>query len=86
MAPILRQENLDEEVMLVLFDRVPGDGLLTTLNLSRPPHQQCFAAAVNVGLAENDATRTIFEISYGKVYTVDDQPMGNERREELGDL
>jgi hypothetical protein len=82
-AEILRQENIDEEVMLVLFDRVPGDGLLTTLTLSQPPHQQCFAAANHVGPDEKDATKEVFEMTYGQVYTIDKQPVGQARRQKL---
>lgn len=35
MAAILRQENIDEQAMLVLLDRQPGDGLLGDLTISQ---------------------------------------------------
>ncbi|KAK6347974.1 hypothetical protein TWF718_005794 [Orbilia javanica] len=48
-APLLRHEIIDDDVMLGLFDRVPGardaDGMpeLTHLVFTQPPHQQRFA-------------------------------------------
>ena len=83
MAPILRQENIAEEVMLVLFDRIPGDGLLTTLTLSQPPHQQCFVAADNIGPQDpsngGDPTKINFEFAYKPVYSTAEQPKKGSR-------
>ncbi|MCJ1355362.1 MAG: hypothetical protein MMC33_005353 [Icmadophila ericetorum] len=87
MAPILRQENIAEDVMLVLFDRVPGDGLLTTLTLSQPPHQQCFVAADNIGPQDatngGDPTKINFEFAYKQVYSTVAQPTGDTRKTTL---
>lgn len=68
-APILRQENLTKDVMLVLFDRIPSDPDFTTLSFIQPPHQQCFAVSPKVD-ADN------FKIEYTKVYTTVVQPYG----------
>jgi hypothetical protein len=82
MAAILRQENIDEQVMLVLLDREPGDGLLGDLTISQPPHQQCFSAAANIGIDANTKTK-VFEISYDRIYTTPNQPTGDDRKRKL---
>lgn len=43
-APLLRHENIDDGVMLCLFDRVPSGPEFQSLTFTQPPHQQCFAA------------------------------------------
>lgn len=42
-APILYHKNLDNGVMLCLFDRVPSADF-KSLTFTQPPHQQCFSA------------------------------------------
>lgn len=84
-APILRHEVLSEDVMLVLFDRTPGDGLLKTITISQPPHQQCFAAADEVGPDSADITKTVFRVGYKKIYTTPtaQQPTDDDRKKDL---
>lgn len=43
-APILYHKNLDQGVMLCLFDRVPSSSEFESLTFTQPPHQQCFSA------------------------------------------
>ncbi|KAH8702268.1 hypothetical protein BGW36DRAFT_424549 [Talaromyces proteolyticus] len=62
-APILRQENIDDGVLLVLFDRVPGSASLPKLILRQPPHQQAFAVGA-------DLTRDLLEVEFKRVYTI----------------
>lgn len=42
-APLLRHENIDDGVMLCLFDRVPSGPEFESLKFTQPPHQQCFS-------------------------------------------
>ncbi|KAA8903426.1 hypothetical protein FN846DRAFT_954010 [Sphaerosporella brunnea] len=73
-APILRQENLDESVLLALFDRVPGSEDFDTLILRQPPHQQSFAACEKLDM-------THIETAYKRIYTIPNpSATGNERK------
>ncbi|KAH6972723.1 hypothetical protein BKA56DRAFT_465097, partial [Ilyonectria sp. MPI-CAGE-AT-0026] len=72
-ASLLRHENIDAGVMLVLLDRLPGDKELTTLTLTQPPHQQRFAAAATVGI-ELGVDPPEFELEHRRVFTVADPP------------
>lgn len=78
-APILQQENLTKDDMLVLFDWIPSDPDFATLSFIQPPHQQYFAVSPNVD-ADN------FKIEYTKVYTTIVQPYGPARKDPLGDI
>ncbi|OIW33119.1 hypothetical protein CONLIGDRAFT_163122 [Coniochaeta ligniaria NRRL 30616] len=72
-APLLRHENVDEGVMLVLLDRVPADSELTQMTLTQPPHQQRFAAAATVGIelgANPPVTDPTFEVEHKSIFTV----------------
>ncbi|KAF3923043.1 hypothetical protein ABW20_dc0104794 [Dactylellina cionopaga] len=74
MVDILRHANIDNGVMLCLFDRSPVDvsrGCLKSLKFTQPPHQQSFAGATT--LDENSIT-----ISYRKMYSTyeADEPLG----------
>lgn len=72
-APILRQENIDESVMLALFDRVPGSDTFDTLTLRQPPHQQSFAAGEKL---DKDHIVT----AYKRVYTIPNPPTDETRK------
>lgn len=72
-APILRQENIDESVMLALFDRVPGSDTFDSLTLRQPPHQQSFAAGEKLDM---DRIKT----AYKRVYTIPDPPTDVTRK------
>ncbi|TGJ86547.1 hypothetical protein E0Z10_g2233 [Xylaria hypoxylon] len=66
-APILRQENLGQDLLLCLLDRVPSNEF-NKLVFTQPPHQLSFAAAASVGMGS-------FTTEYKRVYTkhVEDQ-------------
>ncbi|KAI1817182.1 hypothetical protein GGS20DRAFT_582688 [Poronia punctata] len=77
-APILRLENIDEEVMLCLFDRVPSQGGFDLLTFTQPPHQQCFSAAASLGL---DHFETVYKRIHEDGSEVDEnrsEPLGNK--------
>ena len=57
-APILRLENIDEEVMLCLFDRLPSATDFSMLTFTQPPHQQCFSIAA---LISKDCFETVYK-------------------------
>ena len=89
-APLLRHENITTGVMLVLLDRQPGDQPpdLTTLTLTQPPHQQCFAAAAAVGpQPEFDPPEQlpILELRYKRIFT-NPNPPAADRKGECGPL
>ncbi|KAJ5675314.1 uncharacterized protein N7477_005248 [Penicillium maclennaniae] len=77
---VVRQDVLDKDLMLCLLDRIPGDQSLSSLTISQPPHQQRFAAGVNLGVEDKskpdphdglkDKTNFL-EIEFNRVYTVD---------------
>lgn len=75
-APILRQENIDEGVMLALFDRVPGGENFQSLIFRQPPHQQSFAAGRALNTEE-------LETAYKRIYTIPNPPTGPERTEPI---
>lgn len=77
-APLLRHENIDQGVMLVLVDRLPGDPELTGLTLTQPPHQQRFAAAATVGIepgAQPPIITPTFEVEHLPVFTIPNPPI-----------
>lgn len=79
-ATLLRHENIDQGVMLVLIDRLPGDKELTGLALTQPPHQQRFAAAATVGIepgAKPPVLTPTFEVEHMPVFTISDPPSGD---------
>lgn len=51
-APLLRHENIDDGVMLCLFDRVPSGPEFQSLTFIQPPHQQCFAVGGSLDEAQ----------------------------------
>ncbi|KAI0409133.1 hypothetical protein F4802DRAFT_615653 [Xylaria palmicola] len=71
---IVRQENIAEGVLLVMFDRKPGSVDFKKLVLLEPPHQQCFGCGEV--LKEDGLT-----IAYKKIYTIplEEQPVGPDR-------
>ncbi|KAM7183887.1 hypothetical protein V8F20_012448 [Naviculisporaceae sp. PSN 640] len=76
-APLVRHENIDQGVMLVLLDRLPGDTELTQMTLTQPPHQQRFAAASTVGIepgANPPVLTPEFEVQHKSIFTVADPP------------
>lgn len=75
-APILRHENIDKGVMLVLLDRAPGKDF-DTLTLQQPPHQQSFVVGVEV-------SEKLLKTSYKRVYTVE-KPEDPNRADELSE-
>ncbi|KAF3317556.1 hypothetical protein TWF173_010324 [Orbilia oligospora] len=71
---ILRHENINNGVMLCLFDRSPVDdsrGCLKSLKFTQPPHQQSFASSTTL-------SETSIMISYRKMYSEyeADEPLG----------
>lgn len=77
---VVRQDVLGKDLLLCLLDRIPGDQSLSSLTISQPPHQQRFAAGVNLGVEEKAGSdpheglkdKTNFlEIEFNRVYTVD---------------
>lgn len=72
-APILRQENIDESVMLALFDRVPGSDSFDSLTFRQPPHQQSFAAGEKLDIDH-------IETAYKRVYTIPNPPTDITRK------
>ncbi|KAJ3568809.1 hypothetical protein NPX13_g6294 [Xylaria arbuscula] len=71
---IVRQENIAEGVLLVMFDRKPGTDNFKRLVLLEPPHQQCFGCGEQ--LKEDKLT-----IAYKQIYTIplEEQPKGLDR-------
>jgi len=71
---IVRQENIAEGVLLVMFDRKPGGPDFKRLVLLEPPHQQCFGCGEV--LRDN-----LLKIAYKQIYTIplEEQPKGLER-------
>ncbi|KAK0732480.1 hypothetical protein B0T21DRAFT_369067 [Apiosordaria backusii] len=59
-APILIQRKLEPDVMLCLFDRMPGE--LLSLEFTLPPHQQSFVVGENI-------TKETMLITHKKIYT-----------------
>jgi len=75
-APVLRLENIDQDVMLCLFDRVPEPGGFDRLTFTQPPHQQCFSIAASVTADE-------FDTAYKRVHE-DATEQDDHRSERLG--
>lgn len=75
-APILRQVNIDESVMLVLFDRAPGGDTLNKLVFRQPPHQQSFTVGEKLDNSH-------LNISYKRIYTIRDPPTDETRRQAI---
>ncbi|KPI35847.1 uncharacterized protein AB675_11078 [Cyphellophora attinorum] len=48
-APILRQENIAKDTLLVLFDRLPSHPDFKSLIISQPQHQQFFSLGATLG-------------------------------------
>lgn len=67
---VLRADRLSDEVLLCLFDRVPGDPDFTTIVLQQPPHQQRFAAGTGF---ETEGGVNKFSFEFLKMYTVNPQ-------------
>ena len=60
---ILRQENIAEGILLVMFDKKPGDVGLHKLILREPPHEQAFAAGAALA-------RDHINVAYKKIFTI----------------
>lgn len=60
-APLLRHENIDDGVMLCLFDRVPSGPEFESLKFTQPPHQQCFSVG---GYLHADELMTQYKTVY----------------------
>lgn len=75
-APILRHENIDQGVMICLFDRVPSEKEFESLTFAQPPHQQSFVAGADL----SDSSITT---SYKREYTNETPPDPN-KKEPLG--
>ena len=66
-APILRQEIIDDGVLLCLFDRAPRkDEGMPVLSFTQPPHQQTFSLG-------DSLTPDDLHIEYKRTYTVEKQ-------------
>ncbi|KAL8792182.1 MAG: hypothetical protein Q9195_005204 [Heterodermia aff. obscurata] len=44
LAPILVQKRMASDILMVLLDRLPDGGNISTIRLTQPVHQQCFSA------------------------------------------
>ncbi|KAK4180608.1 hypothetical protein QBC36DRAFT_353897 [Triangularia setosa] len=74
-APILIQRKLESDVMMCLFDRMPGQ--LVSLEFTLPPHQQSFIIGENV-------SKDTIRIVHKKIYTgKTKEPNGKLRRRAL---
>ncbi|CAH0046896.1 unnamed protein product [Clonostachys solani] len=60
---IIRQENISEGLLLVLFDKKPGSSEFTKLILREPPHQQAFACGSHL-------TKDEISVPVTRIYTV----------------
>ncbi|KAF5025357.1 hypothetical protein F66182_2568 [Fusarium sp. NRRL 66182] len=60
---IVRQENIAEGVLLVMFDKEPGSAGLAKIILREPPHQQAFACGASL-------KPTHLSVDYKKIYTI----------------
>ncbi|THC90020.1 hypothetical protein EYZ11_010522 [Aspergillus tanneri] len=60
---IVRQENIAEGVLLVMFDKKPGSDFFGKLILREPPHQQAFCCGESL-------KPTYLEVLYKKIYTI----------------
>ncbi|GAP85318.1 hypothetical protein SAMD00023353_1002030 [Rosellinia necatrix] len=71
---ILRQENIAEGVLLVMFDKKPGSDGLSSIVLREPPHEQAFACGASLKPAS-------LAVAYKKIYTIplEQQPTGLDR-------
>jgi hypothetical protein len=69
---VLRLETLDKDVLLCLFDRLPGSSKFDSTNgiiISQPPHQQRFAAASRLGPNPDAHNANELEFEFRKLYT-----------------
>ena len=55
----LRLETLSSDVLLCLFDRLPGSSDFKEVVIQQPPHQQRFAAGAELGLVDPGSVPTI---------------------------
>lgn len=69
---IIRQENITEGVLLVMFDKRPGSLDFTRLILREPPHQQAFSCA-------RELTKDSLVVDYKKIYTIPLEEQAKER-------
>ncbi|KAK1751339.1 hypothetical protein QBC47DRAFT_351441 [Echria macrotheca] len=77
--PTLRFETLDKDILLCLFDRMPGSphwDPTDQITLSQPPHQQCFSIGTNLAAGS-------LEVEFPAVYTTTDNPPEGERYDAL---
>ncbi|KAG7294509.1 hypothetical protein NEMBOFW57_004584 [Staphylotrichum longicolle] len=77
--PTLRFETIDKDILLCLFDRMPGTAHwdpAEQITLSQPPHQQCFSIGT-------DLDADFLEVQFPAVYTTNENPPNDERFDPL---
>ena len=60
-SPILVQKRMASDILMILLDRLPDNGEISTMRFTQPPHRQCFSAGDS--LDENT-----IELMFCKVY------------------
>ncbi|PON20630.1 hypothetical protein TGAM01_v210504 [Trichoderma gamsii] len=70
---IIRQENIAEGVLLVMFETRPGSADLSKIIFREPPHQQAFACGASL-------KPTHLSVAYRKIYTI---PLSEQEKREV---
>ncbi|KAL8832471.1 MAG: hypothetical protein Q9191_000241 [Dirinaria sp. TL-2023a] len=79
LAPILMQKRVAGDVLMVLLDRLPDSGKISSIRFTQPVHQQCFSAGDSL-----DASA--IEFMFRKVYrTAASQAAANDALHEVGE-
>ncbi|KAL9032934.1 MAG: hypothetical protein Q9214_007750, partial [Letrouitia sp. 1 TL-2023] len=78
LAPILVQKRMASDILMVLLDRLPDSGQISSIRFAQPMHQQCFSAGDSL---DDNAIEFIFR----KVYrTAASQATAHDALHEFG--
>ena len=78
LTPILVQKRMASDILMVLLDRLPDGGQISTIRFTQPAHQQCFSAGDSL---DNQTIEFLFR----KVYrTTATQAAANDALHEFG--